>query len=280
VHNQSRRWDGTRVVAINEDGTIVLQNRNGVIYSVRLPEVVKALKRLRGKWKLDGEAVFLDLQGEEQFTACQRRCSTQYPDPCLIQQLPIKMEVFDALEGDGISLEREPYLNRKATLQRILERDRIDSTIEYVPFVKDLPKAWDEVIKKEREGLIAKQVDSPYNEGDRSFNWLKVKNWRFVCCNVVGFTPGERSRAHFFGSLVLEHNGVFKGCVGSGFNEWELRKFKDLFSDAPKISKPYSDQQVGEPYTAVRLETRVLVKFYQVTTDNNVLRFPTFAISD
>jgi len=258
----------------------VLQNRNGVIYSIRLPEVVRALKRLRGKWKLDGEAVFLDPQGEEQFTPCQRRCATQYPDPSLIQQLPIKMEVFDALEVDGISLEREPYLNRKATLQRILERDSIDSTIEYVPFAKDLPKAWDEAIKQDREGLIVKQTESQYEEGNRSFSWLKVKNWRYEVCNVVGFTPGERSRSFFFGSLVLERNGQFRGCAGSGFNEWELRKFKDLFSDAPKISKPYSDQQVGEPYTAVRLETRVLVKFYQVTKKTKVMRFPIFAISD
>ena len=189
------------------------------------------------------------------------------------------MEAFDVLEGDGISLEREPYLNRKATLQRILDRDRIDSTIEYVPFAKDLPKAWEEVLKQDREGLIAKQTESLYEEGNRSFNWLKVKNWRYEANEVVGYTPGERSRSHFFGSLVLEHDGKFRGCVGSGFNEWELRKFKDMFSDASKTPKPYSDQQVGEPYAAVRLKTRVLVKFYQVT-DNNVLRFPIFIISD
>jgi len=195
-----------------------------------------------------------------------------------MQQFPIIMELFDALEVGGSNLEREPYLNRKATLQRILERDRIDGTIEYVPFVKDLPNAWDEAIQKEREGLIVKQVDSAYEEGDRSYNWLKVKNWRFETCHVVGFTAGERSRAHFFGSLILERNGKFRGCPGSGFSDWELRKFKDLFSDAPRMANPFSYEQVGEPYTAVKVDTQVLVKYYQLT-DNNVMRFPIFITS-
>jgi len=73
----------------------------------------------------------------------------------------------------------------------------------------------------------------------------------------------------------LERDGIFRGCAGSGFNEWELRKFKDLFTDAPRMANPYSDTQVGNPYTAVQTDAEVLVKFYQVT-DNNVFRFPIY----
>lgn len=248
-----------------------------MVYTIRLPELVKALQKIHGKkWVLDSEVVYINLEtGREEFTPCQRRCSTHYPDPYLREQFPVKMELFDLLEADGVNLEREPYHNRKATLQRILERDRIGSdTLEYVPFVKDLPKAWNEAIRQEREGLIVKQTESPY-EHDRSYSWLKVKNWRFEVCNVVGFTAGERVRSAFFGSLVLERNGSFRGCAGSGFNEWELRRFKDIFSDAPRMPKPYSDQQVGDPYAAVKVDVQVLVKFYQIT-ENNVMRFPIF----
>ena len=147
--------------------------------------------------------------------------------------------------------------------------------VEYVPYDSNLPEAWEEAVKQDREGLIVKQLESPYEEGDRSFNWLKVKNWRFERCNVVGFTAGERARSHFFGSLVLEQNGQFRGCAGSGFNGWELRRFKDMFSDAPRVPKPYSDEQVGEPYTAVKVNIQVLVKYYQIT-ENKVFRFPIF----
>ena len=65
------------------------------------------------------------------------------------------------------------------------------------------------------------------------------------------------------------------GITGSGFNEWELRKFKDLFKDAASQSKVY-DAAVEEPYTPARLKTKVLVKYYQITEQSSVFRSPIF----
>jgi len=261
---------------------VILQNRHGVIYTVRLPEVVKALRGFHGSWRLDSEVVYLEPNtGEEQFTPCQRRCSTHYPDPYLTHQYPITMEVFDILKADGVDLKKTPYWSRKQRLHELFsdENDNFNSAIKYVPFERDLLEAWRAVIRAKREGLIVKQENSPYEEGDRSYYWLKVKNWRFEVCNVIGFTAGENARSNFFGSLVLARNGKFRGCVGSGFNEWELRKFKDIFSDAPRTPLRYSYAQVGEPYTAVKLDMQVLVKFYQ-ETEKNVMRFPIFITSN
>jgi ATP-dependent DNA ligase len=281
-YGAERKYDGTRVLAINEDGTITLQNRHGIPYTIRLPEIVKALQRFHGTCILDSEVVYLDPKtGEEKFTPCQRRCSTQYPDPFLIQQYPVTMEVFDILKAGGIDLEKTSYRSRKERLHELFSDEddvlieNLDPALQYVPFETDLLKAWKTVIRKNREGLIVKQFDSPYEEGDRSYKWLKVKNWRFICCKIVGFTAGENARRPFFGSLVLAKDGKYVGCAGSGFNEWELRKFKDMFSDTPRVPNPFSYAQVGEPYTVVQTDVEVLVKFYQVT-DTGVLRFPIF----
>ena len=273
------KWDGTRVLAINEDGSITLQNRHGVIYTIRLPDIVKALQPIRGKHIIDSEVVYINPKtGREEFTPCQRRCATHYPDSYLREQFPVKLEAFDVLQVHGLNVEKKPYYERKDMLYKLLMKHTEDNTIEYVSYESDLVKAWNEAVAKNREGLIVKQKDSPY-EHDRSYNWLKVKNWIFEVCNAVGFTLGENARSSFFGSLVLEKDGKFRGCAGSGFNEWELRKFKDIFSDAQRIPSPYSYQQVGEPYTAVKVNIQVLVKFYQVT-ENNVMRFPIFIISN
>lgn len=269
-----RKWDGTRVLAVNLDGTVVLQNRRGVIYTVRLPEIAKALKTLKGRWVLDSEVIYLDPNtGEELFTPCQRRCATQFPDWILREQFPVKMEVFDALVVDGVDVEHRPYSERKDLLQGLL--DGTEGTVEYVPFEMDLVKAWQGAVAKNREGLIAKSLSSPY-EHDRSYQWLKVKNWRFMCCDIVGFTAGENARSPFFGSLVLSRDGKYIGCVGSGFDEWELRKLKDIFTDSETAEKPFS---MGEPYRAVKVNVQALVKFYQVT-DSGVLRFPIFITSN
>jgi len=166
---------------------------------------VKALQRFHGSWIFDGEVVYLDPKtGEEKFTPCQRRCSTQYPDPFLNQQYPITMQVFDILKADGEDLKLTAYKDRKDRLHELFsDEDDVlienpDDPIQYVPYETDLLKAWKTVLKKKREGLIVKQFDSPYEEGDRSYNWQKVKNWRFenylanyvasTKCDVFAFT--------------------------------------------------------------------------------------------
>jgi ATP-dependent DNA ligase len=194
----------------------------------------------------------------------------------LREQYPVKLEAFDVLQLHGMDVENKPYYERKDMLYKLL-RDTED-TVEYVSYESDLVKSWNEAVTQNREGLIVKQRESPY-EHDRSYSWLKVKNWRFENCDVVGFTAGENSRSPFFGSLVLAKDGDFIGCAGSGLNGWELRKFKDIFSSAPRMPLPYSYAQVGEPYTAVKVDIEVLVKFYQIT-ENNIMRFPIFITSN
>ena len=278
-----RKFDGTRVLAISEEN-ITLQNRNGVIYTIRLPEIVKALQAFHGHWILDGEVVFIGTGGEEKFTPSQRRCSTHFPDPLLRQQFPVKMEVFDILQADGKNMETEPYSERKDCLLEDFFGDEDgllqgcpEETIQYVQFETDLQLAWKEVITKDREGLIVKRLDSPY-EHDRSYSWLKVKNWRFVGTEIVGFTPGKNARRPFFGSLVLAREGKYVGKAGGGFNEWELRKMKDILFDAVTDKKPFGYEQVGEPYQAVDVKMQALIKYYQ-TTDAGVFRFPVYITS-
>jgi len=275
---RERKWDGTRVVAINEGGFVTLQNRHGVIYTIRLPEIVKALKKLPKACVIDGEVVYIDPgTGEELFTPCQRRCATQIPDWMLREKYPVKLEAFDLLQLNGESLEKRAYVERKDQLYELLAVHNEDPALEYVSYGSDLLKAWTEAVQNNREGLIVKKLESAY-EHTRSYNWLKVKNWRFEACDIVGFTPGENARSAFFGSLVLAREGKYVGNVGSGFNEWELRKMKDILFDAVTDKKPFSYVQGGEPYQAVDIKMQALVKYYQ-TTDSGVMRFPVYITS-
>ena len=132
-------------------------------------------------------------------------------------------------------------------------------------------EAWKQVVDQGEEGLILKDINSRY-EHERSWKWLKIKNWRWQICDVVGYTPGKNARAGFFGSLVLAKDRKFIGCAGSGLNDWELRQLKDIFHDAPKMARPFL---IGESYTAVKTNLKVLVKFYKIT-ENGVMRFPIF----
>jgi ATP-dependent DNA ligase len=206
-----------------------------------------------------------------EFTASQRRCSTQdwAKQYVLRRQYPITAEAFDVTELYGLDVTKQPYLARKKLLFELLEGAPLE--IQYTPYTFELEKAWQDVVRRGAEGLILKDINSPY-EYDRSYKWLKLKNWKLQIVDVVGYTPGKNARAPFFGSLVLAKNGKFVGCAGSGPNDWELRQLKDRFSDVPKISKPFD---IGEDYTALDINLKVEVKYYK-HTDNGVMRFPVF----
>ena len=266
------KWDGTRLLVDKENGKVTLWNRKGINYTRRLPEVVEAAEQIPGDFTIDTEAVYINPKtGREEFTPCQRRCSTQDWTKIfyLQKKYPITAEAFDIIFLDGKDVTRFPWQKRKRLLWGLL--DHYEGVFQYVQHRFDLEAYWEEVIQREGEGLILKDVTSAY-EFARSYKWLKIKNWRHMVVDVVGFTPGKNSRAHFFGSLVLAQNGKHIGCAGSGPNDWELRQLKDIFSDCPEISKPFD---IGEPYTAVKTNLKVQVKYYQIT-ENGVMRIPIF----
>jgi len=203
----------------------------------------------------------------------ERRCSTQdwVKQYALRREYPITAEAFDVMELNGVDVTKRPYLKRKKLLLELLED--APTEIQYTPYTFELEKAWEDVIRRGTEGLILKDINSPY-EYDRSYKWLKLKNWKLQIVDVVGYTPGTNARAPFFGSLVLADpkTGKFVGCAGSGPNDWELRQLKDMFTDARKISKPFD---IGEEYTALDIKLKVEVKYYK-HTDSGVMRFPVF----
>lgn len=279
------KYDGTRLFIDKKKEAVTLQNRKGIDYTRRLPDVVAATKKVPGSFTLDSEVVYINpVTGKVEFTPCQRRCATKdWAKIIYLQQkFPVTVMNFDILELDGENLEKEPLRERKPRLHELLSKYRgalqfaEHSVLQFVDYNWDKEGAWKEVLNQGEEGLILKDINSRY-EHERSWKWLKIKNWRWITgicpegADVVGYTPGKNARMGFFGSLVLAKNGKFIGCVGSGFNDWDLRQVKEIL-DAPEMARPFS---IGEYYTAVKTNLKVDVKYYKIT-ENGVMRFPVF----
>jgi bifunctional non-homologous end joining protein LigD len=272
------KLDGTRVKIIKQNGKVTLVNRRQIIYTIRLPEITEAVKAIPAdNFILDSEVVYINpTTGQSEFTPCQRRCSTQDIGKIMFLQrlYPVKAMVFDMIMVNGQDLTHLPYYQRKRILWDFLQRSPTQNLL-YVPYSLNLPESWSYVTQKGEEGLILKRLDSPY-EYRRSFNWLKVKNWKFLVADVVGYTKGENARSQTFGSLVLSKDGKYIGCVGSGFDSLELYKVWDVLRSSPRRSKPFPETMVGEDYVAVDTNLKVIVKFYKMSDSTGVLRFPIF----
>ncbi|GAH57249.1 unnamed protein product, partial [marine sediment metagenome] len=82
----------------------------------------------------------------------------------------------------------------------------------------------------------------------------------------MGYTPGKNSRKPFFGSLVLALNGEYRGCVGSGFSDYELRSLKEKF-----VPEKRTSLAIGKAYTPIQPGLKAQIKYYQIT-DAGVMR--------
>jgi len=267
------KLDGTRAVLICRDGYFQIRNRYGVNYTRRLPEITFDAGKLKGDFILDGEVVYFDESGRAVFKGSQKRCATSNLRKVyqLKRQYPVVFLAFDIPMLNGDDLTKMKYLDRKAVLKDFLSKHKLTS-IRYLPYSLEPKQLLEQVLKQKGEGIILKRVDSIYQRGVRSKDWLKVKLFKTAECLVVGYTAGESRRSKTFGSLVLSENGRYVGNVGSGFSDEELMEITKLLKSCPKIEPPFT---IDEPYTAVKTNLIVQVRYFE-RTENGVFRHPSF----
>jgi len=160
------KYDGWRLVAHKRDGQVWLLSRHHRDHTRRFPALAAAIAALAPSTLiLDGEVVVFDAQLISRFEWLRQR------DPAAVATPPVYM-VFDLLRRGPHDLCREPLHTRRAALERLVGGQ--DLLFPARRLAANGLKAWDEVLRREYEGLVAKDEASPY-AGGRTLSWLKVR---------------------------------------------------------------------------------------------------------
>jgi len=160
------KYDGWRMVAEKVSNQVRLTSRNGLDHTKRFPEVVKAVEELDApSLIIDGEIAIFDRQLISRFEWLRARPRNEVATP------PIYM-VFDLLDLGGEDLRTRPLRERRQALEQLA------ADCQLVMPTRRLPanglKAWEEVLRGNYEGMVAKDPTSAYTPG-RTLSWLKVK---------------------------------------------------------------------------------------------------------
>jgi bifunctional non-homologous end joining protein LigD len=268
------KWDGYRALAYVRRGEAKLISRNGNDLTDRFRGIATALPRTvkTPDCVLDGEVCALDEQGRPSFSAMQQAKPGT----------PIVYEAFDLLEVDGEPLVDLALRERRARLERLL--DRRSTTVRLSDAFEDGDALYEAATAQRLEGIVAKRVDSPYRQGKRTREWLKIKTHGRQEFVIAGYTKGQGRRAGRFGSLVL---GVWRGDelsyvgnVGTGFTDKvidellarlrPLERAESPFPVVPKMPKVRKADVVW-----VKPELVCEVEFVEWTHDGR-LRAPSF----
>ncbi|MDD4651629.1 MAG: non-homologous end-joining DNA ligase [Methanothrix sp.] len=270
--------DGTRSLAdISKEG-VRLYNRRQIDITSRYPEIAEALVRveLESGFMLDGEiAVFVD--GRPSFAALARRehQSERMRIDYLASALPASYVVFDILFAKGKSVMDLPLRERKRLLLEALpECENVTISDSFAEKGEDYFRA---ALKMGIEGVMAKRLDSLYQPGTRSPDWVKIKKSLKLDLVVGGFIPGKGARAPYFGGLLLgaysQGRLYYVGRVGSGFADDELKEIAAGFSY--QDHSPFSNATPTPQARWVEPDRVVQVAALEVTEDGH-LRAPVF----
>ncbi|MFZ1136902.1 MAG: non-homologous end-joining DNA ligase [Candidatus Korobacteraceae bacterium] len=258
------KYDGIRLLAYKEGKRVLLLSRNDLDRTASFPEVATAIAKLRpSSLLLDGEVVVFDRKKVSRFQ--------------LLQQSKEKRvyTAFDCLYANGKDFRRKPLSERRSRLEEVvapkgallLSHRLAENGLEAYKLAK----------RHGYEGLVAKDLSSPYVEGRSKF-WLKVKVHQEDEFVIAGYTAPAGSRSHF-GALLLgayeDGKLHFVGKVGTGFDENTLaslhKKFQPLVRKTPALVDPPRDRDVT--YLAPKLVAQIS---YQELTADRKLRQPVF----
>jgi DNA ligase D-like protein (predicted ligase) len=266
------KLDGTRALCYKDGQQLRFINRRDHEMTPRYPEFVFENLIIPRSCILDGEVVVFDGQGNPSFRLLQKR---EHAAPGMYRlrssQHPATYVVFDVLEIDGRDITSLPLSERKGLLDGIVKEN---ANLRKIVFTPNGQKLWDLINQKGIEGVMAKRIDSFYEEGKRSPSWLKIKTVITIDCVIVGYTHERRVISSLGLGIFVGKDLRFIGRVGTGFTEDFLMKLRDKLQvirvpDPTVINPPEGEMEWVRPEIVCEVE-------YLEFTSNYHLRAPSF----
>ncbi|MEO5589865.1 MAG: non-homologous end-joining DNA ligase, partial [Gemmatimonadaceae bacterium] len=275
------KYDGIRVLAYVTPDETMLMTRNGKNKAPQFPEIIEALQAISNKknathFVVDGEIVALADGDPARFQKLQSRMHVKESSTIdhHRETSPAALILFDMLAIRDEILLAEPWIERRTRL--------VDEMGEFAGNIIRITESFEgdgEAMlglahEEGWEGVIAKRIDSIYEPGRRSRDWLKLKiesRQEFV---VGGFTEPRNSRQHI-GALLLgyyDHGRfIYVGHTGGGFTDAGLAEMFELLDPLEQDESPFEEvPKTNERAHWVSPRVVVEVKFNEWTSDGKL----------
>lgn len=117
----------------------------------------------------------------------------------------VKYYAFDILQYKGRDLRNLPLKTRKEFLRKAINQlpDHIRKNWVCLEPLKNERDTFFQIVAKGGEGVILKNINSPYAEGKRNKDWIKVKKFKTYEGIIMGYRAGTGKYASSFGALLI-----------------------------------------------------------------------------
>jgi bifunctional non-homologous end joining protein LigD len=241
------KWDGVRALGFFDGSGYRLKARSGNDITSRYPEL-RSLAEAIGKRSaiVDGEIVSFDDSGRPSFGRLQHRMHLNDAKSILrlSKSEPVFYVLFDVLYADGRSLLSEPQARRRTILE---ELTLVGSYWQVTPAHIGEGTAMLEAARTNQlEGLVAKRLDSLYQPGARSHDWIKIKIIQRQEFVVAGYIPERTGLSGRIGALLTGYYDCdgklrYAGKVGTGLSAGDHEPLLRRLNAGKVQTSPFRD---------------------------------------
>jgi bifunctional non-homologous end joining protein LigD len=267
-----RKYDGIRAIITVLNNEYFIETRTGQDVTHRFPELHPNFTHT--PYIIDGEICCFDDYGFTAFQAIQKRTQRDALINDFAAKYPATFVAFDTLSIDALDVMHHPLHERMDYLSHFVTPDGhfikvpSEQTDQLIPQVCE-SMGW--------EGLVYKNLHSPYQAGKRGSDWQKFKFLKHGYYWVVGFTHGMGRRQEYFGALVLADlvagRYKYRGQVGTGFTDMDLIELTDSFKFTTELE---NRDYLCLSMTHVSVEPFMVNIEYLESTEAGILRQPAF----
>jgi bifunctional non-homologous end joining protein LigD len=237
------KWDGVRALITVDGGRIRIRSRQGNDVTVSYPELAGLGAQVGAtQLVLDGEIIAFS-GGRPSFDKLRSRMNVSKTAQArrLMSVAPVTYLIFDVLHMDGRSCMEMPYSARRELLEGLELKGKNWQT------PRSYPGAGQAVLAagrdQELEGVVAKRLDSTYQPGRRSPDWVKITDLRTQEVVIGGWRPGTGKRSGVLGALLLgipDGDGLrYLGSAGTGFTDADLASLTEQLRDLDRETSPF-----------------------------------------
>ncbi|MCX8194052.1 MAG: ATP-dependent DNA ligase [Candidatus Pacearchaeota archaeon] len=280
------KFGGTRVFIYKEGSNIELINRKGKEMIFKYPEFLDLPININAEsCVLDAELVVPDCNNKPSHWLLQERELAEKRDIIEAKSKinPAVLFIFDILEKDGKVLVDKFLRERKMELKKAIIENY---NVRICPWTANGRELLQKIETENIEGIMAKEMNSKYEQGVRSWSWLKINNFNTINAIVIGIIKKQAKRS--FDELIIasyNHLGnlVCLGKLSEGFNDKILTFFKKkingLITAEPLLNEAeiIKIQEPQNPKKIMWLKPELVVKIkYSKLEANNTLVEPSF----
>ena len=274
------KYDGFRIL-INYDGKeIKLFTRRLEDVTKQFPDIVEIVKHnIHAKsFILDAEAVGFDSKSNKYlpFEAISQRIKRKYDISELAAKLPVEVKVFDILYLNGENIIELPFIERRKILEKLIKNvgQKISLSEQIITdSEKEVEKFYKDALKIGEEGVMIKNLQSPYVSGRYTGNMAKLKpNVADLDLVIVGAEYGTGKRAGGLTSFIVACRDGDKfvevGKVSSGLKEKESEG--TTYGEIDSLLQPLI---IGEDNDGVTVKPKIIVS----VTYQNIQPSPSYS---